>query len=367
MSPSSSMPCPPNSRYPILPGVRSRIIETPRLRTHCYESGNPQDPCLVVIHGNASSARFYEEFMARMTGWHVLAPDLRGYGASEAKPVDATRGLRDFADDIAALLDTLLIQRHILIGWSLGGVIAMQYTIDHPDRVRALILESSGSPFGYGGTHGDAGIPNFADFAGSGGGLIASQVIERYVAKDTTADSPFSPRSVMRQNYVKPPFQFDPEREDIFIEQMLMMVIGDQFYPGDGIDSPNWPYRTPGVWGANNALSPKYTNLAHLADIAPQPPILWIHGADDTIVSDAALVDPCTLGKMGFIPGWPGDAMCPSQPMLAQLRSVLTRYAANGGVFREEIFADCGHSPHLEHLAAYLRMLHEFTANADIL
>ncbi|HEV7128708.1 MAG TPA: hypothetical protein VGN32_14860, partial [Ktedonobacterales bacterium] len=219
--------------------------------------------------------------------------------------------------------------------------------------VRSLTLQAPGSPYGYGGTQGAAGKANYDDCAGSGGGLISPEVIARYLAKDESADSPYAPRSGLRQLYVKPGFTYPPEWEDALVEQMLMMVIGDQYYPGDGVDSPNWPFKGPGVYGANNALAPKYCDLSGLGDLRDGPPILWVRGADDKVVADAALGDTATLGQLGVIPGWPGAEVCPPQPMLAQLRATLDRYAAGGGSYREEVLPDCGHSPCIEHPEAF--------------
>lgn len=339
---------PPRSNYPLLPGVRSRTVATHRLRQHIYASRAEDGERVLLVHGNASSARFFEELIASLPGYTCVAPDLRGYGASEAKPADAQRGLRDFSDDLEALVEALGWEQFHLLGWSLGGNIVMQYTIDHPERVKTLTLHAAGSPWGYGGSHGAPGVPNYDDFAGSGGGLIAPPVVEAYQSRDFTADSPFTPRSALRSLIVKPTFTFAPEREDALVEQMLMMVIGEQFYPGDGQSSPNWPFSGPGEWGANNALSPKYCDLSGLASITPQPPILWVRGADDLMVSDSAAVDPAALGKLGVIPGWPGEEACPPQPMLQQLRFVLDQYRAQGGSYEERVLDDCGHSPLLE-------------------
>ncbi|HET9111041.1 MAG TPA: alpha/beta hydrolase [Ktedonobacterales bacterium] len=339
---------PPRSSYPLLPGVRSRTVATSRLRQHIYASVREDGEPLLLVHGNASSARFFEELIANLPGYTVVAPDLRGYGASEHQPVDALRGLRDFSDDLEALVEALGWERFHLLGWSLGGVVVMQYAIDYPERVHTLTLHAPGSPWGYGGTQGAPATPNFEDFAGSGGGLIAPAVIERYQERDFTADSPFSPRSALRSLIVKPTFTFTPEREDALVEQMLMMVIGEQYYPGDSAPSPNWPFSGPGEWGANNALSPRYCDVSGLADITPQPPMLWARGADDAMVSDSAAADPAALGKLGVIPGWPGDEACPPQPMVSQVRYVLDRYRANGGMYEERIFEDCGHAPLLE-------------------
>lgn len=353
---------PPRSAYPLASGVRSRTVATRRLRQHIYASKARDGERLLLVHGNASSARFFEELIASLPEYTIVAPDLRGYGASEAQPADARRGLRDYSDDLEALVEALEWEQFHLLGWSLGGDIAMQYVIDHPERVRTLTLHATGSPYGYGGTRDTQGTPNYDDFAGSGGGLISPTVIERYQARDITADSPYTARSALRNLIVKPSFTFSPEREDALVEQMLMMVIGEQYYPGDAQSSPNWPYSGPGEWGPNNALSPRYCDLSDLARITPQPPILWARGADDAMVSDSAAVDPAALGKLGVIPAWPGADACPPQPMLGQIRAMLDAYQANGGSYEERVFDDCGHAPLLEKPEEFRAALRSFIA-----
>jgi pimeloyl-ACP methyl ester carboxylesterase len=357
---------PPRSNYPLMSGVRSRTIATHRLRQHVYMNTTQDGERLLLVHGNASSARFFEELIASLPEYTIVAPDLRGYGASEAQPADAERGLRDYSDDLEALVEALGWEQFHLLGWSLGGNITMQYTIDHPERVKTLTLHATGSPYGYGGTKDERGTPNFDDFAGSGGGLISPAVIERYREKDFSDGSPYTPRSALRNLIVKPTFTFAPEREDALVEQMLMMVIGDQYYPGNSQPSPNWPFSAPGDWGPNNALSPKYCNLSGLSAITPQPPILWVRGADDAMVSDSAAVDPAALGKLGVIPGWPGDEVCPPQPMLQQIRAMLDAYRANGGAYVEHVIEDCGHAPLIEKPDAFRVAFRNFLAGRPL-
>jgi pimeloyl-ACP methyl ester carboxylesterase len=319
----------------------------------------------MLIHGNSSSARFFETLIAEaavaLPHYFFIAPDLRGYGASESKVVDATHGVRDYSDDIHALAQALGIRRFHLLGWSLGGNVAIQYVIDHPDRVLSLALEAPGSPYGYAGTHGPDGTPNFADFAGTGAGLINSQVRVRYLMHDTGISSVFSPRTALRRLYVRSPLVFTREREDALVEQMLMTAVGDQYYPGDSVRSSNWPYVAPGRFGPNNALSPKYLNQSGLVEVQNGPPILWIRGANDRVVSDAAFSDPAVLGRLHVLSRWPGSRVFPPQPMLEQTRAVLERYAAHGGLFREIVLTRCGHSPHMERpqvfLGAWQRLL----------
>src|SRR3954451_6090161 len=89
----------------LLPGVRSQTVATDRLRMHLIESG-PQDGApVVLIHGNLSTGRFYEHLMpGAPEALRLVAPDMRSFGDTEHVPIDATRGLRDWADDTAALL-----------------------------------------------------------------------------------------------------------------------------------------------------------------------------------------------------------------------------------------------------------------------
>lgn len=339
--------------------VRSEYVTTLRGRFHLLQSGAPEGIPVLLVHGNVSAATFWEEVMELMPAeFRVLAPDLRGYGRSQELPVDATRGVRDFSDDLHALVTTLSLPRFHLVGHSLGGVIAMQYAIDHAAMLSSLTLVATGSPYGFGGTRDVYGTPTWPDYAGSGGGLVRPEFLAALQAGDRSLDTPFSPRNVLRQLYVHPPF-ISP-REDALVEAMLQTSTAPGNYSRDMTVSSNWPYIAPGTKGVNNALSPKYCNLASLAGIEPKCPILWVRGANDRIVSDAAYSDPGTLGALGIWPGWPGVDRYPPQPMLGQIRQVLERYAANGGMYREIVMPESGHVPFLEQPAQFVNILRTF-------
>jgi pimeloyl-ACP methyl ester carboxylesterase len=78
--------------------------------------------------------------------------------------------------------------------------------------------------------------------------------------------------------------------------------------------------------------------------VPEKPPITWVRGDRDAIVSDTSFFDLAYLGQLGAVPGWPGAQACPPQPMVAQTRAVFERY----GPYREAVYAGCGHSPHIE-------------------
>jgi pimeloyl-ACP methyl ester carboxylesterase len=172
-----------------------------------------------------------------------------------------------------------------------------------------------------------------------------------------------SPSQVLLAHYVKPPFV--PQHLAIFVESMLSTRIGDDHYPGDSTTAAAWPGIAPGTRGVLNTLAPNYFRIDDLSGVNPQPPILWIRGADDIIVSDTSLYDFAYLGSLGVIPGWPGAQQWPPQPMVSQTRYVLDGYAAAGGHYREVVVANAGHSPFLEHPDEFLVALLENFAAAE--
>jgi pimeloyl-ACP methyl ester carboxylesterase len=128
------------------PGVRARTVDTDRLQLHVHESGPDDGVPVVLLHGNLSTGRFYEKVMAAAPGrYRLLAPDMRGFGRTQRVPIDATRGLRDWADDVHALLRALGVEQppH-LAGWSTGGAAIAAYAQEHP--VASLVFIDPVSP-----------------------------------------------------------------------------------------------------------------------------------------------------------------------------------------------------------------------------
>ncbi len=350
----------------LLPGITQNKVNTDRLEVAYLEAGTGDTP-IVLVHGNCSSSLFFQDFMLALAGtgrYKIYAPDMRGYGDSEAAPVDAQRGMRDFSDDLDAFARALNLSSFHLFGWSMGGNIVMQYAMDHPGALRSLTLESPGSPFGFGGTKDAQGTPTWPDYAGSGAGTANADFVKR-ISEGDRGEEQTSPRTVMNFFYFKPPFRAAPDREEIYLTSLLSTRIGVANYPGDQVASPNWPGIAPGTQGVNNALSPRYLNQGDFAKVSSKPPVLWIHGADDQIVSDTSFFDLGFLGQIGAVPGWPGAEVFPPQPMKTQVRTVLNNYQANGGEFREVELPDCGHSPHIEKLEAVCSHLFPFLQSCD--
>jgi pimeloyl-ACP methyl ester carboxylesterase len=335
---------------PTLPGITSKLIDTPRLRIHTLFSGPGDAVPVLFIHGNASSATFGEETMLALPAtYRAIAPDLRGYGDTEDQLVDATRGFGDWADDTFGLLDARGVERCHVVGHSMGGALVFSLIAANSARFLSATLVAPGSPYGFGGTKGLDGTPCYGEFAGSGGGVVNPEFARLMGAGDRGSDNPqASPRVVMNSFYWKPPFR--PEREEELLSSLLSEKVGPDKYPGDFISSQNWPGIAPGLLGPANAMSPKYVGdtVERFVAAPAKPPILWVRGADDQIVSDSSFFEFGTLGKFGLVPGWPGEEIYPPQPMVGQTRAVLERYGAGGGAFEERVIADAGHTPYIE-------------------
>ena len=311
---------------------------------HWLESGPETGIPVVLIHGNLATSRFYEHLLPGAPGrYRFIAPDMRGFGDTERVPIDATRGLRDWADDSYSLVRTLGIeQQPHLAGWSTGGAAIAAYAMDRP--VASLTFIDPVSPYGYGGVRLD-GTPCFPDYAGSGGGTGSPEFAQRLAAGDRSTESPFSPRNVMNSSYWSPKHREPADREEVLVEEILKSVTGEEGYPGDSTPSDNWPGVAPGTRGILNALSPKYCNWSAIVDLEPQPPVLWTHGTEDIVVADGSAWEMGTLGKMEVVPGWPGEEAFPPQPMVTQIRTVLERYQERGGRLEMHMMPGSGHGP----------------------
>ncbi|MFC3501028.1 alpha/beta fold hydrolase [Micromonospora krabiensis] len=343
--------------------TEQRIVTANGITQAVRVAGPPDGVPVLLVHGNCSSSAFWEPLVRHLPGTlRVVAPDLRGYGDTETAPVNATRGLRDFADDVAALLDdpTLFADadaRPVVVGHSLGGGVAMRLLVDHPHRVGGLLLSAPVSPYGFGGTRDLAGTPTTPEFAGTGAGTANPDFVARLAAKDRGEDAQTSPRNVLRAAYVADPAALG-EDEDLLLDSLLSTATGDDNYPGTAVTSTNWPGTAPGERGVLNALAPTYFRIAdELVEVPTKPPVTWVRGDADVIVSDTSLFDLAYLGSLGVVPGWPGAQDCPPQPMVGQTRAVLERYTAAGGSHREVVLPGCGHSPHLERPAEFVAEL----------
>ena len=106
-----------------------------------HEAGDPSAPTIVLSHGFPELAHSWRHQMEPLAqaGYHVIAPDQRGYGHSSApREVDAY-GIRQLTDDLFALLDHYGKQRATFVGHDWGSIIVWQAALLHPERVSAVV------------------------------------------------------------------------------------------------------------------------------------------------------------------------------------------------------------------------------------
>ena len=115
---------------------------------HVSDAGDPSAPVVVFLHGSGPGASGPSNFRQNIdafvaAGYRVILPDLIGYGAS-SKPEGLDYTLQLFTDTVYEALQAHGITRATLVGNSLGGGIALQLTLDHPEFTHNLVMMAPG-------------------------------------------------------------------------------------------------------------------------------------------------------------------------------------------------------------------------------
>jgi 3-oxoadipate enol-lactonase len=121
-----------------------RTVDLGDVRLQVGEAGAGGRP-VMLVHGFTADRGEVDGVLEPLAdlGWHAVAPDLRGHGASD-RPTDA--GVYSFelmAGDVLALADDLGWDRFALVGHSMGGAVAQLVALDHPERLTGLVLAST--------------------------------------------------------------------------------------------------------------------------------------------------------------------------------------------------------------------------------
>lgn len=123
--------------------MRERSLSIHGLRLQCYEWGDAAAPAVVLLHGGSAHSHWWDFFAGTLAdAYRVVALDLRGHGNSDHADPPAYR-IDDYADDVAACIDTLGLTRTMLVGHSMGGVVAAAYAGRASERLAALVIVDS--------------------------------------------------------------------------------------------------------------------------------------------------------------------------------------------------------------------------------
>ena len=110
------------------------------LRLHYLDYGRADLPPMLLLHGMRDSALSWDIFARSMSDeYRVLSLDSRGHGDSD-RAAPSGYCFTDYISDIESLADHLDLTDMIIVGHSAGGRYAWSYAVEHPDRVRALVI-----------------------------------------------------------------------------------------------------------------------------------------------------------------------------------------------------------------------------------
>lgn len=283
----------------------SQFIELQGMRVHLRDQGPPDDPMpLLLLHGTSASLHTWEGWVAGLgADQRIVSVDLPGFGLTGPDP-DRDYRIERYVDFVHALLDRLQIERALIAGNSLGGWIAWETALAHPNRVHALVLVD---PAGYGS------VPEEIPL----GFRLARQqwlrpLLERLL-----------PRSLVQQGVEQvygDPARVSSELVDRYFELSLRegnrQALFDRF--NQGLGSPDNRLRTAAIkqptlilWGSEDRLIPPTDGARFAADIAGSQLHLFAglghvpHEEDPT--TTLAVVRPF-LRQVDPPPGDAGDA-----------------------------------------------------------
>jgi 3-oxoadipate enol-lactonase len=125
--------------------MQTRVVSLPSLDISVLEAGGGGRPMLLV-HGYTGAKEDFADHIDALAelGWWVVAPDLRGHGGTDHPEDPAEYSLERFSDDLVELVDELEWDRFVLLGHSMGGMVAQVLAIGHGHRLDGLVLMDTG-------------------------------------------------------------------------------------------------------------------------------------------------------------------------------------------------------------------------------
>src|SRR5215467_13789014 len=114
--------------------VTERHVNLDDIQLSVAEAGAGQRP-LLLVHGFTGAKEDFTSWLDQLAhlGWHAVAPDLRGHGASSKPAEESAYSFEALADDVRRLADVLGWDRFVLLGHSMGGMIAQFVARDVPE------------------------------------------------------------------------------------------------------------------------------------------------------------------------------------------------------------------------------------------
>ena len=155
------------------------------INLHYQSDGDPQGTSLVLIHSLGTDLRLWDDLIPRLDpALRLIRFDLRGHGLS-ADP-EGDLNVADFSADLAALLDHLEVEKAVVLGISIGGLIALDFALRNEARAHSLILVDTAARIG---TH-DLWQTRIDAIRAHGMAPLADSILARWFAPDFAARCP---------------------------------------------------------------------------------------------------------------------------------------------------------------------------------
>ncbi|WP_232319585.1 2-succinyl-6-hydroxy-2,4-cyclohexadiene-1-carboxylate synthase [Sporosarcina ureae] len=124
--------------------MTTKMLTIRGIDTHIAKFGEEQLPAIVLLHGFTGSTATWQQTIEELAvDYYVVAVDLIGHGKTEAPEKMNRYRMEEQIEDLNEVLQKLEITNPILLGYSMGGRVALGYTTTYPDKVKSLVLESS--------------------------------------------------------------------------------------------------------------------------------------------------------------------------------------------------------------------------------
>ncbi len=129
-----------NQHYP----VRYQFTEADGIRVFYREAGAPSNPTLLLLHGFASSSHQFRELIPLLADkFHLVAPDLPGFGFTEVPTERNYRYTFDaFGETLTAFVDALGLERYALYVFDYGAPAGLRLALTYPERVTGLVSQN---------------------------------------------------------------------------------------------------------------------------------------------------------------------------------------------------------------------------------
>jgi pimeloyl-ACP methyl ester carboxylesterase len=141
---AADAPPPRVEKLPALPTTTYRTVSVQGLKVFYREAGNPKAPVVLLLHGFPTSSHMYRELILALADrYHVVAPDLPGFGFSEAPDRKTFKYSFDhLAEVMERFTEVLGLRRYALYVFDYGAPVGFRLAMRHPERITALISQN---------------------------------------------------------------------------------------------------------------------------------------------------------------------------------------------------------------------------------